>query len=69
MAWAVALAFGKEGPLDLAQHLAPMVQTSESTPTRGRTFQDAKRDMLSRFETVCLDFRRDEVRFRLPVKA
>src|SRR6202041_1929955 len=47
---AVALAFGKEGPLDLAQHLAPMVQTSESTPTRGRTFQDAKRDMLARFE-------------------
>ena len=26
-------------------------------------------DVLSRFETVCLDFRRDEVRFRLPVKA
>ena len=47
---AVALAFGKEGPLDLAQHLAPMVQASDSTPTRGRTFQDAKRDMLSRFE-------------------
>jgi DNA-binding NtrC family response regulator len=47
---AVALAFGKEGPLDLAQHLAPMVPASDSTPTRGRTFQDAKRDMLSRFE-------------------
>jgi DNA-binding NtrC family response regulator len=47
---AVALAFGKEGPLDLAQHLAPMVQSSDSTPTRGRTFQDAKRDMLARFE-------------------
>jgi hypothetical protein len=26
-------------------------------------------DVLSRFETVCLDFRRDEVRFRLPVRA
>jgi DNA-binding NtrC family response regulator len=47
---AVALAFGKEGPLDLAQHLAPLVQASESTPTRGRTFQDAKRDILARFE-------------------
>jgi DNA-binding NtrC family response regulator len=47
---AVALAFGKEGPLDLAQHIAPMVQASETTPTRGRTFQDAKRDILARFE-------------------
>ncbi len=48
---AVALAFGKEGPLDLAQHLAPLSQaTSDSTPTRGRTFQDAKRDVLARFE-------------------
>ena len=48
---AVALAFGKEGPLDLAQHLAPLAQASaESTPTRGRTFQDAKRDVLARFE-------------------
>jgi predicted aspartyl protease len=26
-------------------------------------------DVLSRFETVCLDFRRDEVRFRLPQRA
>jgi hypothetical protein len=26
-------------------------------------------DVLSRFETVCLDFRHDEVRFRLPVHA
>jgi adhesin HecA-like repeat protein len=48
---AVALAFGKEGPLDLAQHLAPMASAAaESTPTRGRTFQDAKRDVLARFE-------------------
>jgi hypothetical protein len=48
---AVALAFGKEGPLDLAQHLAPIVERdAESTPTRGRTFQDAKRDVLARFE-------------------
>jgi DNA-binding NtrC family response regulator len=47
---AVALAFGKEGPLDLAQHLTPMVQSSDLTPTRSRTFQDAKRDMLARFE-------------------
>jgi DNA-binding NtrC family response regulator len=46
----VALAFGKEGPLDLAQHLAPLVASSDSTPTRGRTFQDAKRDVLARFE-------------------
>ena len=48
---AVALAFGKEGPLDLAQHLAPLAEAAaESTPTRGRTFQDAKRDVLARFE-------------------
>lgn len=48
---AVALAFGKEGPLDLAQHLAPLTSsTSESAPTRGRTFQDAKREVLARFE-------------------
>jgi DNA-binding NtrC family response regulator len=46
----VALAFGKEGPLDLAQHLAPLVAASESTPVRGRTFQDAKREVLARFE-------------------
>ncbi len=46
----VALAFGKEGPLDLAQHLAPLVASNDSTPTRGRTFQDAKRDVLARFE-------------------
>jgi hypothetical protein len=26
-------------------------------------------DVMSRFETVCLDFRRDEVRFRLPQRA
>jgi DNA-binding NtrC family response regulator len=48
----VALAFGKEGPLDMAAHLAPMssVSASESTPVRGRTFQDAKREILARFE-------------------
>jgi DNA-binding NtrC family response regulator len=47
---AVAMAFHKEGPLDLAQHIAPLVQAAESTPTRGRTFQDAKREVLARFE-------------------
>ena len=48
---AVALAFGKDGPIDLASHVAPMSSAaSESTPTRGRTFQDAKRDVLARFE-------------------
>ncbi len=48
---AVALAFSKEGPIDLAQHLAPLSSSaSESTPTRGRTFQDAKREVLARFE-------------------
>jgi DNA-binding NtrC family response regulator len=47
---AVALAFSKEGPIDLSQHLAPLVTASESTPTRGRTFQDAKREVLARFE-------------------
>jgi len=47
---AVALAFAKDGSIDLAQHLAPLVAASESTPTRGRTFQDAKREVLARFE-------------------
>jgi DNA-binding NtrC family response regulator len=47
---AVALAFQKEGPVDLAAHIAPLVQAAETTPTRGRTFQDAKRDVLARFE-------------------
>jgi DNA-binding NtrC family response regulator len=49
---AVALAFGKEGPLELSQYLAPLASSAaaESTPTRGRTFQDAKRDVLARFE-------------------
>lgn len=49
---AVAMAFAKDGPIDLAQHLAPLVgsSTADSTPTRGRTFQDAKREVLARFE-------------------
>jgi len=48
---AVAVAFAKEGPIDLAAHLSPLVSSpSESTPTRGRTFQDAKREVLARFE-------------------
>ena len=47
---AVAMAFGKEGPIDLAQHLNPLASPSEQAPVRGRTFQDAKRDVLSRFE-------------------
>ena len=47
----VALAFGKEGPLDLAQHIAPLSAAATATaPTRGRTFQDAKRDVLAQFE-------------------
>lgn len=48
---AVALAFGKEGPLDIAQYLSPLTTSAaESTPTRGRTFQDAKREVLAKFE-------------------
>ena len=48
---AVALAFTKEGPIDLAAHLSPLVTSAaESAPTRGRTFQDAKREVLARFE-------------------
>jgi DNA-binding NtrC family response regulator len=49
---AVAMAFAKEGPIDLAAHLSPLVggSASDSTPTRGRTFQDAKREVLARFE-------------------
>jgi DNA-binding NtrC family response regulator len=50
---AVALAFSKEGPIDLAANLTPMVASSSSSETkrtRGRTFQDAKRDILTHFE-------------------
>jgi DNA-binding NtrC family response regulator len=50
---AVALAFTQEGPIDLAAHLTPMVastSSSETKHTRGRTFQDAKRDVLTHFE-------------------
>jgi DNA-binding NtrC family response regulator len=49
---AVALAFSKDGPIDLASHLSPLASSSssEATPTRGRTFQDAKREILARFE-------------------
>jgi DNA-binding NtrC family response regulator len=48
---AVALAFSKEGPIDLAAHLAPLTTSAaESAPTRGRTFQDAKREVLAHFE-------------------
>ncbi len=47
---AVALAFNKEGTLDIAQHLSPLATAAETAPTRGRTFQDAKREILARFE-------------------
>jgi DNA-binding NtrC family response regulator len=50
---AVALAFSKEGSIDLAANLSPMVASSSSSETkhtRGRTFQDAKRDVLAHFE-------------------
>ncbi len=48
---AVALAFSTDGPIDLAGHLTPLSSSvTESAPTRGRTFQDAKRDILARFE-------------------
>jgi DNA-binding NtrC family response regulator len=48
---AVALAFSGDGPIDLAAHLAPVTTSAaESAPTRGRTFQDAKREVLARFE-------------------
>ncbi len=49
---AVALAFVKEGPIDLTAYLAPLIATSESTRTvtGGRTYQDAKRELLARFE-------------------
>jgi DNA-binding NtrC family response regulator len=47
---AVALAFSKDGPIDLAQHLAPMGQAGDIAPMRARTFQDAKREVLARFE-------------------
>ncbi len=48
---AVALAFSKDGPIDLALHLSPMMSSGvESVATGGRTFQDAKREILSKFE-------------------
>ncbi len=50
---AVALAFSTEGPIDLAANLTPMVASSscsEPKQARGRTFQDAKRDVLAHFE-------------------
>jgi DNA-binding NtrC family response regulator len=48
---AVALAFSGDGAIDLATHLSPVSTTvAESAPTRGRTFQDAKREVLARFE-------------------
>src|SRR5262249_7940115 len=47
---AVAMAFAKDGSIDLAQHLAPLAQASASTPAPRRTFEDAKRDVLARFE-------------------
>ncbi len=47
----VALAFVKEGPIDLAAYLAPLAATvNEGAPTAGRTYQDAKRELLARFE-------------------
>jgi DNA-binding NtrC family response regulator len=49
---AVALAFTREGPIDLAANLTPMVaaSSSETKHTRGRTFQDAKREIVTQFE-------------------
>ncbi len=48
---AVAIAFSKEGPIDIAQHLTPLTSNAtESIVTGGRTFQDAKREVLGRFE-------------------
>ncbi|MFO0736455.1 MAG: sigma 54-interacting transcriptional regulator [Labilithrix sp.] len=48
----VALAFAKEGPIDLAAHLSPLLATAaaESPALQGRTYQDAKRELLYRFE-------------------
>ncbi len=48
---AVALAFSKDGPIDLALPLSSMASSAtESRATGGRTFQDAKREVLGRFE-------------------
>jgi DNA-binding NtrC family response regulator len=46
----VAIAFAKDGPIDLSSHIAPLFVPSEATPTKGRTYQDAKRELLTRFE-------------------
>lgn len=49
---AVAMAFQREGALDLGAHIAPLGTTAaaDTTAARGRPFQDAKRDVLARFE-------------------
>jgi DNA-binding NtrC family response regulator len=48
---AVALALTKEGPIDLAHHLSPLVSAPpQSKPLFNRTFQEAKRDVLAHFE-------------------
>jgi len=47
---AVAIAFNPEGPIDLAQHLHFLSVPAETHPIASRTFQDAKKDVLHRFE-------------------
>jgi DNA-binding NtrC family response regulator len=47
---AVALAFAKGGPMDLSAHLSPLPSGAGGSPTGSRTFQDAKREILARFE-------------------
>ena len=48
---AVALAFGKDGPdRPRAAPRAAASRRASRRPTRGRTFQDAKREVLARFE-------------------
>jgi DNA-binding NtrC family response regulator len=47
---AVAIAFNPEGPIDLSQHLHLLSGPNETSPIASRTFQDAKKDVLNRFE-------------------
>ncbi len=47
---AVALAFSPEGPIDLSEHLHLLSVPAETHALASRTFQDAKKDVLNRFE-------------------
>ena len=47
---AVAVAFSPEGPIDLSQHLHLLSVPADTHAIASRTFQDAKKEVLNRFE-------------------